>query len=87
MNNYFSPRVPTKDNFFVNRNQRPGTVDTTDALNSLENSLEDKDFKMKMVSFIYINIRKILSLIVFCVVKESVIFGIVEKYVDVSWGL
>lgn len=72
MNNYFSPRVPTKDNFLLNRNQRSATertqsllpssefnfsvVDTTDDLNSLENSLEDKDFKMKMVSFIYIKI-------------------------------
>lgn len=62
-------------------------VDTTDDLNSLENSLEDKDFKMKMVSYIYINIRKILNLIVFCVIKESVIFCIVEKSFDESWGL
>lgn len=76
MNNYFSPRVPTKDNFLVNRNQRPATVDTTDALNSLENSLEDKDFKIKLASFININIRKILSFIVFCVIKEVLFFAL-----------
>lgn len=76
MNNYFSPRVPTKDNFLVNRNQRPATVDTTDDLNLLENNLEDKDFKMRMVCFIYINIRKILSLIVFCVIKEVLFFAL-----------
>lgn len=62
-------------------------VDTTDDLNSLEYSLEDKDFKMKMVSYTYINIRKILNLIVFCVIKERVIFCIVEKSFDESWGL
>lgn len=45
-------------------------VDTTNDLNFLESSLEDKDFKMKMVNYIYINIRKILNLILFCVIHS-----------------
>lgn len=45
-------------------------VDTTNDLNFLESSLEDKDFKMKMLNYIYINIRKILNLILFCVIHS-----------------
>lgn len=45
-------------------------VDTTNDLNFLESSLEYKDFKMKMVNYIYINIRKILNLILFCVIHS-----------------
>lgn len=45
-------------------------VDTTNDLNFLESSLEDKDFKMKMVNYIYINIRKLLNFILFCVIHS-----------------
>lgn len=46
-------------------------VDITDDLNSPENSLEDKGFIMKMVSYISINIRKILNFVLFGVTKKS----------------
>lgn len=45
-------------------------VDTTNDLNFLESSLEDKDFKMKMVNYIYINIRKLLNFSLFCVIHS-----------------